>query len=57
MAAALGKIGGRFILTINDLPETRQIYAAFQIESVELTYQVGGMDEAKAVKEIIISGP
>jgi DNA adenine methylase len=57
MAAALGKILGRFILTINDLPESREIYAAFQIESVDLTYQIGGMDEAKAVKEIIISGP
>jgi DNA adenine methylase len=57
MAAALGTIGGRFILTINDLPETREIYAAFHIESVDLTYQVGGADEAKAVKEIIVCGP
>jgi DNA adenine methylase len=57
MAEALGKLRGRFILTINDLPETREIYANFHIQSVELTYQVGGADEAKAVSEIIVSGP
>lgn len=57
MAEALGRIRGRFILTINDLPETRAIYRAFEIESVELTYQVGGMEEAKPVKEIIVHGP
>ncbi len=57
MAAALAALQGKFILTINDLPQTREIYAAFQIESVDLTYQVGGADEAKAVKEIIVCGP
>jgi DNA adenine methylase len=57
MAAMLGKLGGRFILTINDLPETREIYSAFHIESVDLSYQVRGADDAKAVKEIIVLGP
>jgi len=57
MAEALRGLKGSFILTINDLPQTRNIYAAFRIESVDLTYQVGGADEAKAVKELIVSGP
>ncbi|WP_244593242.1 DNA adenine methylase [Rhodoblastus acidophilus] len=57
MAEALGGLKGNFILTINDLPQTREIYAAFRLESVDLTYQAGGADEAKAVKELIVSGP
>jgi DNA adenine methylase len=57
LAAALGEMRGRFILTINDAPETRRIFAAFKIETVELTYQVSGAHAAKPVQEIIVSGP
>lgn len=42
MAARLAQLQGRFILSINDRPEVRQIFAAFKTAPVELTYQVSG---------------
>ncbi|WP_043062083.1 DNA adenine methylase [Brucella anthropi] len=55
MAERLGRIKGRFILSINDVPEIRSIFAAFDIISVDLTYTASG-GKGKAVKELIISG-
>ena len=46
---------GRFILTINDRPEVRTIFADFDIEAVELTYRLSG-PPTKA-RELIITGP
>lgn len=56
MAALLRTIKGRFLLSINDHPDVREIFAGFDFEEVETTYQVGGMDRAKRVGELIISG-
>ena len=56
MAALLRSIKGRFLLSINDHPDVRSIFAGFDFEEVETTYQVGGMDRAKRVGELIISG-
>lgn len=45
---------GRFILSINDRPEVRALFAGFVIEEVGLTYRVsGGVTQAR---ELIISG-
>lgn len=52
----LAAVQGRFILTINDVPEIRALYAdpAFTIEPVGLTYRIsGGVTEAR---ELIITG-
>jgi DNA adenine methylase len=40
----LEAVQGRFILTINDRPETRALFAggAFHIESVGVTYRLNG---------------
>jgi len=38
MAERLGRIMGRFIMSINDVPEIRSIFSAFDIEDVDLTY-------------------
>lgn len=46
---------GRFILTINDVPETRALFAGFDIEDAELTYRVSG--RATPARELIVSGP
>lgn len=54
MAERLQKIKGRFILSINDVPDIRQTFAAFNIQSVDLTYTAGG-GKGKAVKEVIIT--
>ncbi|WP_443749721.1 DNA adenine methylase [Asticcacaulis solisilvae] len=55
MAGVLAKLQGRFILSLNDRPEVRQIFAAFQQEEVGVTYTVGGGAKSKAVGELIIS--
>lgn len=54
MAERLARIKGRFILSINDVPEVRLIFSAFDIEDVSLTYTAGG-GKGKSVKELIIS--
>lgn len=56
MAERLGSLKGRFILSINDVPEIREIFAAFRMEEEELTYTVGGSEKPKAARELIISG-
>jgi DNA adenine methylase len=56
MAEALSRLQGRFILTLNDLPVTREIYRRFRIETADLSYTAGGADRAKTVREIIVTG-
>jgi DNA adenine methylase len=48
-------IEGRFIMSLNDCPETRAIFAQFAIEEVAVNYRIsGGVTPAK---ELIISTP
>jgi DNA adenine methylase len=56
MAEQLGRIRGRFMLSINDHPEIRALFGAFAIEEVDTSYTVGGQAKAKAVRELIITG-
>ena len=56
MADELGRIQGRFLLSINDVPDIRAIFAAFHIEPVTTSYSIanrtsGGTDRA----ELLIS--
>lgn len=51
----LGGIQGRFVMSLNDVPEVHQIFAGFEIEEVSLHYGVGG--GMKPAREVIISGP
>jgi DNA adenine methylase len=53
MAARLAGIEGRFVLSLNDRPEVREIFAAFRIIDVPLTYTLGG-GQGKDVREVII---
>jgi DNA adenine methylase len=48
---------GQFILSINDTPEIRRVFAAFSIEAVETTYTISTASPAgaKRVGELIIS--
>lgn len=55
MAEQLRGIRGRFILSLNDRPEVRRIFAGFDFREEELTYTVGGNGQAKAVGEVIIT--
>lgn len=51
----LAGIQGRFILSINDTPEIREIFAGFSFEEVGLNYRLSG--KVTAARELIISGP
>ena len=55
LSAALQGLQGRFILSLNDVPEVRELFAWATIETVELSYQAGGAKAAKRVREVIIS--
>ena len=53
MAERLGGLQGRFVLSLNDVPEMRGTFARFAMEEVDLLYGVGG--GARPAKELIIS--
>lgn len=54
MAEVLGGIQGSFILSLNDHPEVRRIFASFEIEGVETTYTASSTGAVKA-REVLIS--
>lgn len=56
MAARLACLKGRFILSINDVPAIREIFAAFDQEEVQLNYTVAG-GKGRPARELIITGP
>lgn len=53
MAKRLAEIQGRFVLSLNDRPEVRQIFSDFHITDVPLTYTIRG-GQGKDVREVII---
>lgn len=55
MAKQLRGIKGRFILSLNDHPEVRRIFAGFAVEEVGVRYTVGGRAHSKVFGELIIS--
>ncbi|KAF0111312.1 MAG: D12 class N6 adenine-specific DNA methyltransferase [Hyphomonadaceae bacterium] len=55
MADMLGNIKGRFILSINDRPDVRQIFRGFKIEQVDVAYGLGSIETGKKFSELIIS--
>ncbi|AKM09893.1 DNA adenine methylase [Croceicoccus naphthovorans] len=56
LADRLASIEGRFILSINDAPQVREIFAAFPFDVVETTYTISQGD-AQKVGELIIRSP
>ena len=44
---------GRFLISLNDTPEVRSIFAAFRVCDVSLTYTIGG-GQANPVGEVLI---
>jgi len=55
LSERLSKIKGRFVLSVNDVPELRAIFAGFTIETVPTTYSVRGNGHTKKVSELVIS--
>lgn len=56
LAQLLAGIEGRFILSINDTPEIREVFKAFTFEEVSTTYTVAGGDNKTPAAELIITG-
>ena len=54
MAAVLASIQGRFILSLNDRPEVRRIFAHFGLEAVGTHYGLAGVG-AQPARELIIT--
>lgn len=59
LAQTLKSIHGKFILSLNDTPEVRAIFADFQIESIETKYSLGNSKVSKQTrgtnrKEVLI---
>jgi DNA adenine methylase len=54
MADQLRSLKGQFILSLNDHPDVRRIFAGFAIEAVPVRYTAGGMAQSKVVGEVII---
>lgn len=51
------RIKSRFILSLNDVPEVREIFAGFRIEEVRTTYSISSRrnDGVGARAELLIS--
>lgn len=55
MASRLMTIKGKFILSINDVPEIRELFGAFELQPVELTYTVAGGKNVRPACELIVT--
>ncbi|MBI4621028.1 MAG: DNA adenine methylase [Desulfobacterales bacterium] len=47
-------IKGKFIMSINDLPEIKNLYKEFRYEVVNTSYSAGGADKKKKVTELLV---
>jgi len=57
LAKQLGRIKGRFIMSINDVPEIRDIFSQFELTAVQTKYSVGNKGGAAqtARAELLVS--
>jgi DNA adenine methylase len=55
LAELLRGLKGRFLLSLNDVPAVRRIFAGFAFERVQATYTLAGTDKAKRAAELIIT--
>ncbi|WP_394341509.1 DNA adenine methylase [Rhodobacter maris] len=56
LADALRGIDGRFLLSINDVPEIREIFSWAEIEPVRTTYSIAGKGQSTPAAELLIRG-
>ncbi|MBP7242925.1 DNA adenine methylase [Amaricoccus sp.] len=56
LAERLAALRGRFLMSINDTPETRDLFAAFERQQVSTTYTVGSRTGSAATRpELLVS--
>ena len=53
LEAALKRLQGRFIISLNDRPEVRELFGDFDLEAVQTTYTPAAGKAMKAAKLII----
>jgi len=56
LSATLTALKGRFLMSINDVPEIRALFAWARIEGVTTTYTIAGKGAAQPAAELLISG-
>lgn len=56
MAEQLRTLRGRFILSLNDHPEVRRIFAGFDFREEDVRYTIAGNDNGTIAGELIITG-
>jgi DNA adenine methylase len=56
MADLLAGLKGRFILSLNDVPEVREIFGRFTIQEVTTTYTIAGKGAQPERRELLIRG-
>jgi DNA adenine methylase len=54
MAELARTIKGKMVISVNDIPEMRLAFAGLNMESVDITYTVGGQGKANKTAELII---
>lgn len=54
LADRLRRLAGRFILTVNDAPEMREVFGEFPQADADVTYTLAGADHARRAGELII---
>jgi DNA adenine methylase len=54
MAGLLGDLRGRFVLSLNDTPEVREIFREFKVEEIELPYTAQRV-AGKRFREVLIT--
>ncbi len=56
LAEALASLRGRFLMSINDVPEIRALFGAFNLTEVATTYTIGTKNDSRAKRaELLIS--
>ncbi len=52
----LGSIKGRFVMSINDVPQVRELFGQFHLASVETTYTIGKQEKSRGSRgELLVS--
>lgn len=54
MAELLRNMKGKAIISLNDHPDVRRWFAGFHFESTDIKYTVGGSENAKEAREVLI---
>ena len=57
LADQLRGIKGRFLMSINDVPEVRELFAGFDLQEVSTSYTVGKKSGSRGQRsELLVSG-